>query len=194
MSDLNIENIIEKKKQLGFSEQTDNLAYIETLSNLNWLSVDLAVLTDNMYVISFEDNGLLFMGISKFNHFTGHDKFMPLSQFGAINFKKQRIFKGRPMLNGMKLTISNFDGSNKDSEYIAYTFLLGSSWVKDDLENVITIAANYPSLADRVATQSAPAMQEISTTDQLREYKSLLDDEIITQEEFDAKKKELLNL
>ena len=30
--------------------------------------------------------------------------------------------------------------------------------------------------------------------DEIRKYKQLLDDDIITQEEFDAKKKELLNL
>ncbi len=33
-----------------------------------------------------------------------------------------------------------------------------------------------------------------STTDELREYKKLLDENIITQEEYDKKKKELLNL
>ncbi|MBF9874628.1 SHOCT domain-containing protein, partial [Clostridioides difficile] len=33
-----------------------------------------------------------------------------------------------------------------------------------------------------------------STADEILEYKNLLDMEAITQEEFDAKKKELLNL
>jgi len=35
---------------------------------------------------------------------------------------------------------------------------------------------------------------ETSTTDELRKYKSLFDDGIITQEDFDAKKKQLMGL
>lgn len=43
-------------------------------------------------------------------------------------------------------------------------------------------------------TQITPIqMNSISSTDELRKYKALLDDGIITQEEFETKKKELLN-
>ena len=47
--------------------------------------------------------------------------------------------------------------------------------------------------------KSVPQPQETSikqqdATDELRKYKSLLDDGVITQEDFDAKKKQLLNL
>jgi len=41
---------------------------------------------------------------------------------------------------------------------------------------------------------STPSESAISSTDELRKYKELLDDGIITQEEFDAKKKQLLGL
>jgi len=41
------------------------------------------------------------------------------------------------------------------------------------------------------ATINTPQPQ-IDTTDELRKYKALLDDGIITQEEFDSKKKQLL--
>ncbi len=37
-------------------------------------------------------------------------------------------------------------------------------------------------------------IQEVSTADELAKYKKLLDEKIITQEEFDAKKKQLLGL
>ena len=39
-----------------------------------------------------------------------------------------------------------------------------------------------------------PQKDNKSETDKIREYKKLLDDGIISQEEFDAKKKELLGL
>lgn len=49
-------------------------------------------------------------------------------------------------------------------------------------------------MMNRSGSNNVPiaAPQEKSTAEQLREFKSLLDDGIITQEEFDAKKKELL--
>ncbi len=42
--------------------------------------------------------------------------------------------------------------------------------------------------------QSNSVIQEISSADEIKKYKTLLDDGIITQEEFDAKKKQLLGL
>ena len=44
-----------------------------------------------------------------------------------------------------------------------------------------------------VVVESAPS-QAASPVDELRKYKQLLDDGIITQAEFDAKKKQLLGL
>ncbi|RRG09836.1 MAG: SHOCT domain-containing protein [Lactobacillus sp.] len=195
MSDLNIENIKNKKISLGFPENTDNLAYVETLSSLNWLSVDLAVLTDKTYIISFEENGLLFMGISKLFHFTGNDKFIPLSEFGAIEFKKQKLFKGRIMMNGMKMSISDFESKGKNADYILYTMLLQASWIKQDLQNVQTVASKYPSLFEKNQKSAIDLKSsELDTGEELRKLKTLLDDGIITQEDFDAKKKQLLGL
>ena len=45
-----------------------------------------------------------------------------------------------------------------------------------------------------ITKQSGSNMQEGSSTDQLKAYKELLDNGTITQEEFDAKKKQLLGL
>jgi len=42
--------------------------------------------------------------------------------------------------------------------------------------------------------KSVPTENSTSSTDELRKYKELLDDGIITQEDFDAKKKQLLGL
>lgn len=45
-----------------------------------------------------------------------------------------------------------------------------------------------------INTPSSTLLQEESVADEIRKFKELLDDGIITQEEFDAKKKELLGL
>ena len=43
-------------------------------------------------------------------------------------------------------------------------------------------------------TNSTPVVNELSAADELTKYKKLLDNGVITQEEFDAKKKQLLGL
>lgn len=68
----------------------------------------------------------------------------------------------------------------------------------DGSSKVITAAENseeYAVLMPLVGKETAETSEQPSTNniEQLREYKKLLDEGIITQEEFDAKKKELLN-
>ena len=51
------------------------------------------------------------------------------------------------------------------------------------------------SIADAIGKAVAENMKQATdTTDEIRKYKSLLDDGVITQEEFEVKKKQLLNL
>jgi hypothetical protein len=69
-----------------------------------------------------------------------------------------------------------------------------------------TLVHTYPTVnnIDRIlaaikAGKSAPSpevtpVKQQDATDELRKFKSLLDDGVITQEDFDAKKKQLLNL
>lgn len=69
---------------------------------------------------------------------------------------------------------------------------------KDGTSNIVTAAENSEEynvlipLVNKSTDTQAPTTQEKSNVEKLREYKQLLDDSIITQEEFEAKKKELL--
>ena len=67
------------------------------------------------------------------------------------------------------------------------TATVEASVVKENL-NTLLSAANMPVISE------APKQSGMSTADEIREYKALLDEGIITQEEFDAKKKQLLGL
>lgn len=58
------------------------------------------------------------------------------------------------------------------------------------LDRIIEANHTPVPVAPRTITEKAP----VSPADEIRKYKSLLDDGIITQEEFDAKKHNLLNL
>ncbi len=69
---------------------------------------------------------------------------------------------------------------------------------KDGNSRIITAAENSEEynvlmpLVNKSADIQTPTIQEKSDIEKIREYKQLLDDGIITKEEFDAKKKELL--
>lgn len=194
-SALKLEDIAAKKVSLGYSDDTSRLAYIEASNKLEYLIGGWNALLNKMYVISFEDDGLLFMGINPLNKFTDNDKFIPISQLGVISYQKSKLINGRLMFNGEKLVINSIDG--KATEHIMYTSLALAKWVKNDLANVHAAIDSYPTLKERMDAKSA-TNEFTTTTDNndkfadLRELKSLLDDGIITQEDFDKKKADIL--
>ena len=192
-SALKLEDIAAKKVSLGYSGDTSRLAYVETSNKLEYLIGGWNALLNKIYVISFEEDGLLFMGINMVNQFTDNDKFIPLSDLGVISYKKSKFINGRLMFNGEKLVINSAEG--KSTEHIMYTFLAIAKWVKNDLPNVHSAINNYPTLKERMdAKNTQPEIKSSSNSNlsDLRELKSLLDDEIITQDDFDRKKAELL--
>ncbi|MBJ7675565.1 SHOCT domain-containing protein [Weissella confusa] len=192
-SALKLEDIAAKKVSLGYSGDTSRLAYVETSNKLEYLIGGWNALLNKIYVISFEEDGLLFMGINMVNQFTDNDKFIPLSDLGVISYKKSKFINGRLMFNGEKLVINSADG--KSTEHIMYTFLAIAKWVKNDLPNVHATINNYPTLKERMdAKNTKPEIKSSSNSNlaDLRELKSLLDDGIITQDDFDRKKAELL--
>ena len=192
-SALKLEDIAAKKVSLGYSGDTSRLAYVETSNKLEYLIGGWNALLNKIYVISFEEDGLLFMGINMVNQFTDNDKFIPLSDLGVISYKKSKFINGRLMFNGEKLVINSADG--KSTEHIMYTFLAIAKWVKNDLPNVHAAINNYPTLKERMdAKNTKPEIKSSSIRNlaDLRELKSLLDDGIITQEDFDKKKADIL--
>lgn len=192
-SALKLEDIAAKKVSLGYSGDTSRLAYVETSNKLEYLIGGWNALLNKIYVISFEEDGLLFMGINMVNQFTDNDKFIPLSDLGVISYKKSKFINGRLMFNGEKLVINSADG--KSTEHIMYTFLAIAKWVKNDLPNVHAAINNYPTLKERMdAKNNKPEIKSSSNSNlaDLRELKSLLDDGIITQADFDKKKAEIL--
>lgn len=192
-SALKLEDIAAKKVSLGYSGDTSRLAYVETSNKLEYLIGGWNALLNKIYVISFEEDGLLFMGINMVNQFTDNDKFIPLSDLGVISYKKSKFINGRLMFNGEKLVINSADG--KSTEHIMYTFLAIAKWVKNDLPNVHAAINNYPTLKERMDAKNTKPEIKVSSNSNLadlRELKSLLDDGIITQEDFDKKKADIL--
>ena len=104
--------------------------------------------------------------------------------YGKIKFGRQidlpldKISSvGTCMLSGLKVATSSG---------------LMEFWLLSNREEVYTAISKL--LQDRQNTPSEKNIHHSSSADELKKYKDLLDNGIITQEEFDAKKKQLLEL
>ena len=82
---------------------------------------------------------------------------------------------------------SSWSGKDKASS-------LNNKWNLSDLNNLVsTIQAGMNAVA-KDSLKERPALSEADIPTQIRKYKQLVDDGIITNEEFELKKKELLKL
>lgn len=90
-------------------------------------------------------------------------------------------------------TASVMMNNDKDNFFNENTFTYNESDLPNGLADEVV---KY--IKDKVSefkkAKNAPVVAQISAADELKKFKELLDMEIITQEEFDAKKKELLGL
>ena len=94
-SAFNAADIAAKKQELGYPADTTNVAYIEANHKLEDVIGAFNAFTGKNFVISFEENGLLFMGLTPLNQFNGTDKFVALSEIGAIAHTDEAVFNGR---------------------------------------------------------------------------------------------------
>ena len=82
-------------------------------------------------------------------------------------------------------------GTNLVPGHAFLLFLIGEP-ERDIVNNII---ADFDNVLQSLKTpKSAAAIQQTSAADELKKFKELLDMGVITQEEFDAKKKQLLGL
>ena len=61
-------------------------------------------------------------------------------------------------------------------------------------DSFCSCGASRPKAAAPEASESNAAPDTVDAAEEIRKYKQLLDEGILTQEEFDAKKKQILNL
>lgn len=182
----------QKRKELGYNDDISRTLYVESLKKTGWVLGAYAGLFNKYYAISFEKDGLLFMGMNITSQFTDNDFFLPLSKLQTVNIKKARLIEGNLSFNTSLLTLVNMDGEKQD--YKVYDWTVGKSgWMKEYRSNAENMIEKYPSLADS-QRHSQSSNKSYDNLDKIAKLKSLLDDGAITQEEYDAKKKELLGL
>ncbi|EPI04649.1 hypothetical protein D920_00189 [Enterococcus faecalis 13-SD-W-01] len=110
---------------------------------------------------------------------------------GAVTGKK----KSRTVVENLKI---KFKMNNLDTP-VVYLQLLSHSVKQNSIiyKDAIILADKILSTLDillKEDSEKTSTKQNFSASDEIRKFKELLDEEIITQEEFDLKKKELLNL
>ena len=90
-------------------------------------------------------------------------------------------------------TASSLMNNKGDNFFNENTFTYEKHQLPNDLvDEVVNFVKSK--IAECKANKDAPAVVQISTADELKKFKELLDMGVITQEEFDAKKKQLLGL
>lgn len=114
------------------------------------------------------------------------DKSIPFRNITAIQIKKPGLTNGYIQFSqhGMMESKKGLWDANADENTVTLVS-------KTEYEQALEIKELIENANNNETTQQ---VQTTDATDEIRKFKSLLDEGILTQEEFDAKKKELLGL
>ncbi len=118
---------------------------------------------------------------------------------------KRVIFLNKNMIVGMdqkEIPLAVINAVSYSKQFVSGTVSITNGANVTGIEKINAVAAPImaKTIREQMAAIKSPTQSQtvVQSTpdipDEIRKYKQLLDDDIITQEEFDAKKKELLNL
>lgn len=117
-------------------------------------------------------------------------KTIPISEIKSIQVKKSGMVQGYIQF-GISGSIENqggYQAANNDENTVTF-FNASCNQIALNIKSYIEdIIVNKPN------SQNTIIQQSYSGADELKKYKDLLDDGVISQEEFDAKKKQILGL
>ncbi|WP_124067401.1 SHOCT domain-containing protein [Clostridium sp. E02] len=124
---------------------------------------------------------------------------MPASTNFAICTSKEIIyFKTSFTYKTNKYPLTSITGITKESYSSAknyVTFIIGGSEkIVLDITATPQGAVNFTDFVNDLINQKSSNNSSLSPADELKKFKELLDMDVITQEEFDTKKKQLLEL
>lgn len=118
---------------------------------------------------------------------------------------KRVIFLNKNMVFGMdqkEIPLTVINAVSYSKQFVSGTVSITNGANVTGIEKINAVAAPImaKTIREQMAAIKSPTQSQtvVQSTpdipDEIRKYKQLLDDDIITQEEFDAKKRELLNL
>ena len=138
--------------------------------------------------------------------FPGYE--LPYAQIVSINIVERTISTTESLLGSGSdnsdlrqknvIEITYIDEKNDEyvmrNEMLTGTTVMGQARVCLEMMDLLRANKIPKMFLGKQAQQNNSATQPLDTADQLKKFKELLDNGIITQEEFDAKKKQLLGL
>ncbi|KRO04093.1 hypothetical protein IV54_GL001611 [Levilactobacillus paucivorans] len=127
---LNIKAVNRYRQALGYTS-TDNLVVYGYMLNMGMtvLVGVVGMLANKYYMISFEDDGILFLGIGLSSHFTGENSFINFNDLEKISFKNFGL--------DYHLTVTAENGTMKAK---VTRLILGQPW---QAANVKILAQRY---------------------------------------------------
>ncbi|MHD0398327.1 PH domain-containing protein [Staphylococcus simulans] len=172
-SDDNLSKIYQRFEEIGVSDLFGTKKEVKELplilkENELIMYVTSGFYDGNTYLIVCTDKRLLFLDKGMIYGLKFHE--IPLNKINSVSYKKGLLFGTMLVYHGAaSITIQNIDKKS------------------------VSIMANV--IQEQISKANQPTEDKstiISAADELLKYKELLDAGILTQEEFDIKKKELL--
>lgn len=108
-----------------------------------------------------------------------------------VNINKMQVVLTLDNMREPSITIDILPGATKKGGFIYNSYF---QTVQNLLSAFAIILEDNAKSSDLISDSKGEPVRNDDPTEQLRKYKSLLDDGIITQEEFDSKKKQILGL
>lgn len=135
---------------------------------------------DDIVDVSISENNTQIQGL--------HDMMIGNALFGAVGALAAGIGKGGK-INDLHLDIVL---RNTDDAHMRIDFIDDPIRIKSEIYQVVTLTAEkiYAQLKSAITS----SVDSMSIADEIRKFKELADEGIITQEEFEAKKKQLLGI
>lgn len=129
------QKIVAYKSELGYSDNDDNFALAQATTVKGWVIGSFSALANKMYVVSFEESGILFIEVSNFTYKPkGNNFLVPKDEIINITLRKQYWYGTRAAFNAWNLTIETAD--DKSISLMTYSYLLGMKWVTENFKNI----------------------------------------------------------
>ncbi|WP_057822223.1 hypothetical protein [Schleiferilactobacillus perolens] len=138
-----LEEISAAKVKLGYPADTSRVVYAQTDDMVGrGFGIVVAALSNPMFYLSFEEDGLLMLECTPLYKLTGKHILIGKEQIKSLHFEKEKFHlfgmtNGHSPLANDALMVENNDG---DVANIAvWKRLVGFSWVKQNHDNVVQL-------------------------------------------------------
>lgn len=166
--------------------------------NEKWGTKHFAIIADHL--LPDETVLMAFIGLHNYESMTKHDNY-----FAYAITDKRIIMAQKHTFSGEKLQTVSLNNINDIKFKSGLAFGIMTVDTTKEKFNVALDKKSAKAITEKVlevlneiqsnrAAQSAPQSNTVSSADEILKFKQLLDAGVITQDEFDAKKKQLLGL